>query len=145
MGTRRENVWKSETKTARCLWTPYPHEVIHRDVQFSPTGTNLPSLSAKQSSYCAVLYFPFSSADSLFFQELFSKSPPQLRHTLEHNSLRLKIAPCKVTQTLVNRKRQSPRTGDNGQQVLTPSLFSRQMCSVFRSKTFWLRRKETVS
>lgn len=94
----KKNVWLSETKAARCLWIQYSHEVIYRGVQFSPTATNLPSLSAKQRCYCAVLYFPFSSADSLFFQELFSKSPPQLRPTLGHNSLRLKIAPCEVTR-----------------------------------------------
>lgn len=99
--TRRENVWTSETKTAKCLWTPYPHEVIYRDVRFSPTRTNLPSLSLRNKAPI-VLYYIFLSADSLFFQELFSKSPPQLRHTLEDNSLRLKIAPCEVTHTLVN-------------------------------------------
>lgn len=59
--------------------------------------------------------FSFQLSRQPVFQELFSKSPPQLRHTLQHNSLQLKIAPCEATQALVNTQKGTP-TGDNGQQ-----------------------------
>lgn len=100
--TRRENVWTSETKTARCLWTPYPPKETFN----SAPPAQIYRLSL-QNKGAIVPYYIFLSAQqtTCFFQGLFSKSPPQLRHTLEHNSLRLKIAPCEVTHSLVNSQK----------------------------------------
>lgn len=141
--TRRENVWTSETKTARCLWTPYPPEETFN----SAPPAQIYRLSLQNKGAIVPYYILLSAQQTTcFFQGLFSKSPPQLRHTLEHNSLRLKIAPCEVTPSLVNRKEHSPWTGDNGRWVLRWLICILQAdVHVFRRQTLRLSRKQRAS